>query len=113
MRAALGVGLLCGLLLAACSGGTPVEDAGSIDDAGAVGDAGLGACGTMTCGASEYCVVTCTCCGVPGGGTPSATYECRTFSRSCDSSNMCACAEIADLGGLCDQEHERVEIPCA
>jgi hypothetical protein len=92
------------LSLAACSGGPGVTDA-SID-------APVAQCGDEVCGPSEYCVSTCLCCGVPGG-TPASTEECRPFTRSCDASNMCACSEIASLGGLCDQEHRLVEIPCA
>jgi hypothetical protein len=94
------------VLLAACSesGGM---DASTSDDA----PNAAGACGDLVCGESQYCVATCLCCGVPGG-TPAEQHECRTFTRSCDTSNMCACPEIATLGGICDPEHRRVEIPC-
>lgn len=94
------------LLLAACSGGT------SMDAATADAPMSTEQCGDEVCGASQYCVSTCLCCGTPGG-TPASMEECRTFTRSCDASNMCACSEIASLGGLCDQARRLVEIPCA
>ncbi len=108
MSRVLLVGLALTALLAACEAPSGTSDAGGTEDA-----AGGASCGTMTCGPSEYCVITCTCCGAPGGGTPSSTSECRTFSRSCDASNMCACAEVSTLGGVCDQDRRLVEIPCA
>jgi len=94
------------LALAACSGEPGVGDAAM--------DAPMSEarCGDEVCGPTQYCVSTCLCCGVPGG-TPASTEECRTFTRSCDANDMCACSEIASLGGICDQEHRRVEIPCA
>jgi len=103
MRAGL---VALALSLAACSGGAPAD--------AAMSDAPMSVeqCGETVCGPSQYCVSTCLCCGVPGG-TPASMEECRTFTRSCDASNMCACGEIASLGGICDQERRLVEIPCA
>jgi hypothetical protein len=80
------------LLVAACGGGASAPDAG-VDDT----------CGGRTCEANQYCVARC---------GPPESFECVPFSRSCDASNMCACAEIAAYGGICDAEARRVDVPC-
>lgn len=65
-------------------------------------------CGATTCGRGQYCRVTCTCCGTPGG-TPSSVSECLPIPAGCDT--VCGCAALQ--GGACTEAERLVEVPCA
>lgn len=84
-------GALLALPLVACSAtGSPSADAGS------------GACGDLVCAVNEYCIQRC----------ESSGFVCQAFTRSCDPAQMCACPEVAELGGLCDATARRIEVGC-
>jgi hypothetical protein len=84
----------------------PVDGAGPVDAAAAV------PCGPLSCGPGEYCLVTCTCCGIPTDAAPSADYECVPIPASCTPGALCACAEVA-AGGACTEATRTIEVPCA
>lgn len=61
------------------------------------------ACGELTCGASERCVIQCECCGVPVDPSElRASYRCEPLPPGC-----------AEGGAPEDDCRRLVEIPCA
>ena len=66
-------------------------------------------CGDTTCGADEYCVNQCDCCG-DGSGPLRSHTECRPLPVTCNSEDICECDGIY---GSCNADTRSVDIPCA
>ena len=92
-------------------------------DDGAGGKSGVGgsataepiSCGDLTCSGAEYCVASCTCCGMPaGGGEPAPQvwqYGCEPMPAGCGAAELCNCLGISYASG-CDASIRTVADPC-
>lgn len=72
-----------------------VADSGAAD----TGSAGV-ACGTMTCGAGEICVITSVAGGIPGSGV-TTSHACRPRPGSCPAELDCTCTRSYCLFPAC------------
>jgi hypothetical protein len=72
----------------------------------------LGACGDVVCGPQQYCLDTCTCCGIPTDAAPSSTYECRDLPDECDPDDLCGCPGLPGGSGACDAESRTISLAC-
>lgn len=99
-----------------CACPPPAPDAGG--DALVTNDGGPWACGTSTCGATQYCEDHPPGIRLPDGGVPPDAYTCAALPSACRANPTCACVKAAVGNGSgcmvtsCDESNGHVELHC-